>query len=119
MLDFKKYEIDQKYFQIEFPVDAAIAVRLGNKVTQKAKDRLKEYNRKMKVLQDKKDQKWEYFKLDVKLEHLHIAHIINYEAWNFIFEYVDRKFSSYPYKRMYEEILDIVEAMIYSKQEGK
>ena len=118
MIDFKKYGIDQKYFQIEFPLDAAIAVRLGNKVTQVAKDKLKEYNRKAKILQDKKNQKWEDFKLDVKLEHLHIAHIINYESWNFIFTYIDRKFSSYPYERMYEEILDIVEAMIDTRPKG-
>jgi hypothetical protein len=118
MLDFKKYEIDQKYFQIEFPLDAAIAVRLGNKVTQEAKDKLKEYNRKTKILQKKKEKKWEDFKFDIKYENGNLSHIIDNSDWEFIFVYVDRKFSSYPYERMYEEILDIVEAMIDTRPKG-
>ena len=37
MLDFKKYEIDQKYFSDRFSFDAAIAVRLGNKSYSRSK----------------------------------------------------------------------------------
>lgn len=115
MLDFKKYEIDEKYFQIEFPVEASIAVRIGNEVTQEVKDKVREYNRKMKILQKNKDKKWEDFKFDVKYENGNLSPIIDNKDWEFIFVYVDRKFSSYPYERMYEEILDIVEAMIDTK----
>lgn len=115
MLDFKKYEIDEKYFQIEFPVEALISVRIGNEVTKEVKDKVREYKRKMKILQKKKEKKWNSFKLDIKYENRGLSHVINDSDWNFIFTYVDRKFSSYPYERMYEEILDIVEAMIDTK----
>jgi hypothetical protein len=118
MIDFKKYEIDEKYFQIEFPVDAAIAIKFGNKVPSEVKEKVKKYKRKMKILQKKKNEKWNSFKLDVKFENLGLSHVINDSDWKFIFTYADRKFSSYPYERMYEEILDIVETMLDTKPKG-
>jgi hypothetical protein len=79
---------------------------------------VKKYKRKMKILQKKKNEKWNSFKLDVKFENQSIYHIIGYSDWEFIFTYADRKFSSYSYERMYEEILDIVETMLDTKPKG-
>lgn len=118
MIDFKKYEIDEKYFQIEFPCELVISTRLGKTITDEDKEKVEEYNRKMKILQKKKNDKWESFKLDVKFENSGLSHVINDSDWEFIFTYVDRKFSSYSCERMYEEILDIVEAMIDSNAKG-